>query len=253
MTRARVLVVEDEGVVALALRRCLENLGHEVTASVATGDDAIRKAREIEPDVILMDIQLKGNMDGIEAAGRILQSMKIPVIYLTAFSDEGTLERAGATEPYGYLLKPFDESAVKSAIEMTLHKAQSQTRVRNALERKSAILEGLAESVLVVDFKGTVTFVNSKAEALLGIPARQVVGKHYGQLLRLTSAATGAPAPIPVSRPLLQKDSVLLGGLVLELPGGGRREIDLNVSPLVDDTGAVTGAAFTLHPRPSRN
>lgn len=250
MTKARVLVVEDEAVVALALQKCLENLGHEVTARAATGEEAIRKAREIEPDVILMDIRLKGGMDGIEAARRILESMKIPVIYLTAYSDEKTLERARRTEPYGYLIKPVDEGAVRSAIEMTLHRAVSQTKARNALERTSAILEAIAESVVVVDFSGTVTYMNSRAEALLGLPVAQAAGRHCGQLIRLTSAASGEPVPIPVSRPLLQKESVLLGGLLLELPGGNRREIDLNVSPLVDAAGVATGAALTFHPRP---
>jgi PAS domain S-box-containing protein len=253
MTKARVLVVEDEGVVALALRRCLESLGHEVTGSVATGEDAIRRAREIEPDIILMDIRLKGAMDGIQTAERILSTMKIPVIYLTAYSDEETLKRARSTDPFGFLLKPFDESAVRSAIEMTLHKAVSQTSMQNSLDRMSAILKGLPESVVVVDYKGTITFVNAKAETLLGVSSRHAVGKHVGQLVRLSDAATGAPESLPVSRPLLEKEMVLLSGLVLTRDDGSRIDVDVNISPLRDGADAVTGAALTLHQRPGRN
>lgn len=253
MTRARVLVVEDEGVVALALRRCLEGLGHEVTGCAATGEDAIRRAREAEPDIILMDIRLKGAMDGIQTAERILGTQKIPVIYLTAYSDEETLRRARCTDPYGYLLKPFDESAVRSAIEMTLHKAVSQSSMRDALDRMSRILKGLPESVVAVDFKGTVTFVNARAEELLGVSSRQAVGRHLGELVRLTDAATGAPECLPVSRPLLERESVMLGGLVLSCDDGRRIDVDVNISPLRDEADVVTGAALTLHPRPGRN
>ena len=132
----RVLVVEDERVVALAIKHCLQSLGHVVPATVATGEEAIRKAAEVDPDLILMDIRLGGEIDGVEAAEKINRTFKIPVIYLTAYSDEKTLSRARVTEPMGYILKPFDENTIKSTIEMALYRSAIQERHRTTNEKK---------------------------------------------------------------------------------------------------------------------
>jgi len=101
MLKARILVVEDERLVALALEQCLKAIGHDVVALVTTGQEAVRKAVELEPDLVLMDIRLKGEVDGIEAAVRIHDNFGTPIVYLTAYSDDNTLERARAAQPYG--------------------------------------------------------------------------------------------------------------------------------------------------------
>ena len=121
------MIVEDEGLVALAIQKSLERLGYIVTGSVADGEDAFRVAAETAPDLILMDIRLKGDLDGIEVAERIMESQRIPVVYLTAHSDEKTLERAKLTEPFGYIVKPFDEQSLFSTVEIALYKAKLQT------------------------------------------------------------------------------------------------------------------------------
>lgn len=122
MTESRILVVEDEAIVAMGIKQKLEDLGHHVVDTVYTGEDAVGTALKTEPDLILMDIVLKGNMDGIEAAAKIRNQLDIPVIYLTAYSDEEVLERARMTEPYGYIIKPFKKSELNANIEMALYK-----------------------------------------------------------------------------------------------------------------------------------
>lgn len=122
MVKSRVLVVEDEAIVAMGIKQKVEDLGHEVVDIVFTGEDAVQRALETKPDLILMDIVLKGNMDGIEAAGKIRNQLDIPVIYLTAYSDEEVLERARMTEPYGYIIKPFKKSELNANMEMALYK-----------------------------------------------------------------------------------------------------------------------------------
>ena len=117
-----IMVVEDESVVALHISEMLNRMGYNVTATADSGEDAIKKAEEIRPDIVLMDIVLKGEMDGIEAAGQIHSRFNIPVIFLTAYGDEQTLERAKITEPYGYVLKPFKERELRIAIEIALYK-----------------------------------------------------------------------------------------------------------------------------------
>ena len=122
MTKSCILVVEDEAIVAMGIKQKLEDLGHRVVDIVFTGEDAVQAALEKEPDLILMDIVLKGSMDGIEAAAKIRNQMDVPVIYLTAYSDEEVLERARMTEPYGYIIKPFKKSELNANIEMALYK-----------------------------------------------------------------------------------------------------------------------------------
>jgi len=122
MKAARILVVEDEAIVAMVIKKRLMNLGYSVSGVAATGKDAITKVEGTFPDLVLMDIMLKGDMDGIEAAEEIRKRFSIPVVYLTAHSDENTLERAKQTEPYGYILKPFTERDLSSNIEIAIHK-----------------------------------------------------------------------------------------------------------------------------------
>lgn len=122
MGKAQVMVVEDEGVVALSLEKKLIELGYDVPAVVASGEEAIRQALASKPDIILMDIMLKGATDGIAAASRIRDDLDVPVVYLTAYSDSKTIERAKATQPYSYLIKPFNERELFATIEMALYK-----------------------------------------------------------------------------------------------------------------------------------
>lgn len=126
MASAKILVVEDEGIVVLHIKNTLERLGYEVAGIAATGEDAIMKAMEDRPDLVLMDIVLKGPVDGIDAAEKIRAIFSIPVIYLTAHADEMTLKRAMATEPFGYIVKPFRKRDLYIAIEFALYKSRAE-------------------------------------------------------------------------------------------------------------------------------
>ena len=122
MNATRILIVEDEAIVAMVIKRRLTNMGYIVSGVASTGNDAITKVEGTFPDLVLMDIMLKGHMDGIEAANEIRKRFSIPIIYLTAYSDESTLERAKLTEPYGYIIKPFTEHDLSTNIEIAIHK-----------------------------------------------------------------------------------------------------------------------------------
>ncbi|MGP8081221.1 MAG: response regulator [Dehalococcoidales bacterium] len=132
MEKARILVVEDETIVAMDIANTLLSLGHEVTDTVPSGEQAVASVKGNKPDLIFMDIGLKGGMDGIETAARIRSQYGIPVIFLTAFVDEKTLDRAKATVPAGYITKPFEENDLRIAIEVGLYRAKLETE-REAL------------------------------------------------------------------------------------------------------------------------
>jgi CheY-like chemotaxis protein len=129
---AKVMVVEDESIVAKDLELTLVRLGYSVPAMASTADDALNKARLYRPDLVLMDIHLRGATDGIAAAQRLRREMNIPVIYLTAYADDDTVARARDTEPFGYLLKPFNERELRSMLEVALYKHDAETRLRHS-------------------------------------------------------------------------------------------------------------------------
>lgn len=141
MSKNTIMLVEDEIIVAADVKMRLESMGYDVLDIIDTGEDAIQKAGEGRPDLILMDIVLKGEMDGIEAAQQIRDLYDIPIIYLTAYSDKKILERAKITEAFGYVLKPFEDREVQSAIEMALYKHKSEQKLKESEEKYRKLVE----------------------------------------------------------------------------------------------------------------
>ena len=131
MDEIKILIVEDENIIALNIKKKLKSFGYAVPAIVSTGEEAVQMAEIISPDLILMDIMLKGDMDGVKAAEEIKKRFSIPVIYLTAYSDDKVLDRAKVTEPYGYIVKPFKAIDLRSNIEMALYRHSMQKSTDN--------------------------------------------------------------------------------------------------------------------------
>jgi CRP-like cAMP-binding protein/CheY-like chemotaxis protein len=134
----KVLVVEDEAIVAMDIEASLRELGYQVTDVVDTGEGAMKKADENRPDLVLMDIKLKGETDGITAAGYVRDKLKLPVVFLTSFGDEATLRRAKVTLPYGYILKPYEQIDLRTAIELALHRHESEGIRQNGAGKGAA-------------------------------------------------------------------------------------------------------------------
>ena len=185
MVKAKILVVEDESIIAMDIAMSLESLGYEVTATVPSGEQAIEKVAEDKPDLIFMDIVIKGEMDGIEAAGRIRSQFKIPVVYLTAYADEKTLERAKITGPFGYITKPFVDTDLRVAVEIGLYKARLEAE-RDHLEVlvkertgelkiKDDAIRSSINAVGIVDLEGRLTYVNPSLLSLWGYDSKEEV------------------------------------------------------------------------------
>lgn len=146
----KIMIVEDEGIVAMQIKSLLLELGYEIAAVSARGEDAINKAAETMPDLILMDIRLAGEMSGIEAAGRIRETLGVPVIYLTANADEKTIALAKPTQPYGYLIKPLNPLAMNSAIEMALYRHDADLKRRQLEMEKEKLISELQEALATI-------------------------------------------------------------------------------------------------------
>lgn len=168
MSIPKILVVEDERIVAKDIQINLEQLGYLVPAVAASGEQAVSKAAETCPDLVLMDINLKGEIDGIEAARQIYTRFNIPVIYLTAYSDDITLERAKLTDPLGYILKPFKARELHATIQMALSKHQMEKKLKENEQWLAAVVKSIGDALIATDIKGLVTFMNPVAEALTG-------------------------------------------------------------------------------------
>jgi PAS domain S-box-containing protein len=181
------MVVEDELIVAEDLQHWLTALGYSVRERAATGAEAIRRCEVDRPDLVLMDIMLAGPMDGIEAAEQIRTKFDIPVVYLTASSDEGTLSRAKVTEPFGYILKPYDERGLFTTIEMALYKHQSEKRLRESEERFRLLFEHAPVAFQSLNADGRVVQVNKAWEELLGYTGEEVLGRWFGDVLTPSS------------------------------------------------------------------
>jgi two-component system sensor histidine kinase/response regulator len=173
----KLLVVEDEAIIAKDIQIRLGNLGYEVAAVASTGEGAIQKAAETHPDLVLMDIILKGEMDGIEAAKEIISRYDIPVVYLTAHTDEKTLQRAKITEPFGYILKPFGEKDLYSTIEISLHRHKMEKKLKESEEFSSSLMRASPNPIVVINPDTSVQYVNPTLKELTGFSSSELVGK----------------------------------------------------------------------------
>ncbi len=178
MGSLRILVVEDESIVAMDIKRQLEQAGYTVLDCVKTGEMAVELAQRSNPDLILMDIKLKGQMDGIEAAEIIHNNYFLPVIFLTSYADENTLRRARISEAFGYLMKPFEENSLAPAIEMAIFKHKLERALRESETRYRGLIETMPDAVFLTDLDFTVQVCNQQACSLLGI---DTIGDLLGQ------------------------------------------------------------------------
>ncbi|MFN3660359.1 MAG: PAS domain S-box protein, partial [Brevinematales bacterium] len=175
-------IVEDEAVVAHSIAQKLVKLGYEVSGVFSRAEDLLSFLETSGVDLILMDIQLQNGISGIEAAGKILRRYRIPVVYLTAFSDDATLEMAAKTEPYGYLIKPFNDRELKATVEMALYKASSLKELAYREARWETMFTHIREGLVVTDPKGLIISVNPAMERLVGLSLENMQGKSLDEL-----------------------------------------------------------------------
>jgi PAS domain S-box-containing protein len=178
--RANILIVDDERIIGKDIELRLKKLGYRVAGMVSTGKKALEMIEaSTSPDLILMDVKLKGKIDGIETAEIIRNRFDIPMIYMTAYSDHATLERVKVTEPFGYILKPFNEKKLHSTIEMALYKHKTERKLRENEEWLSTTLRSIRDGVITTDIIGNITFINHVAEELTGMKQQSVLGKQF--------------------------------------------------------------------------
>ena len=183
----KVMVVEDEAIIALDIQRQLTTAGFAVAGKAQTAEAAFQEIERQHPDIVLMDIRLKGEMDGVQAAAIIRSRYALPVVYLTAHTDGVTLKRAQDTEPFGFLVKPLVNASLKAAITMALHKHRMERELENSRKLLSTILHGLPDAVLVARVSGEVLFLNHVAERITGWSLREAAGQNILEIASIQS------------------------------------------------------------------
>jgi PAS domain S-box-containing protein len=183
MEKARILIAEDETIVALDIKRRLINLGHDVVGVVATADACIREAIASKPDLILMDIILKGKSDGIVAAEEIKANLSIPIVFLTAHSDDNTIQRAKLTEPYGYIIKPFEVKDLQSTIEIALYKSRMETKLSESEIKYRTLFLTAKDAALTLDENGLITSCNNKTMQMFNYEEWELNGESVKKIL----------------------------------------------------------------------
>lgn len=247
MPPARIMLVEDEGIIAEDIQMSLQDFGYEVCAIVTSGEDAVLKAGDLRPDLVLMDVVLQGPMDGIEAAQRINSQFKIPIIYLTAYADDKMLERAKITEPFGYLIKPFRDRELHSTIEMARFKHEFDVRLKESEEWLSVTLNSVADALVATDRHGLVKFMNPVAEKLTGWKGKEAVAEHVDKVFPVIDDKTGKAIGGFVHRIIDGgKAPLSLENVALWSRDGRKIDLEANASPIRDQEGQVKGMVLVF-------
>jgi two-component system cell cycle sensor histidine kinase/response regulator CckA len=242
LDRKQILIVEDERIAAEDIKNSLQNLGYDVTGVVSSGEEAIKKAVEKKPDLVLMDIKLKGELDGIDTADKIRSLLNVPIVYLTAHADVKTLERAKITEPFGYIIKPFENRELQINIEMALYKWIMENRLKEAEKWFSTALWSIREAVIATDKKGAISFMNPAAERLTQWNLEDVVGKPMKAVFSIINQETGKPIEDLLTELTNENyNFTSIDNTVLITKDGKMHPIEKSCSSIKDDKGNIAG------------
>jgi two-component system cell cycle sensor histidine kinase/response regulator CckA len=241
-----VLIVEDERIVAKDLQQTLNGLGYNAYAIASSAEDAIARASERCPDVVLMDIRIEGSLDGIQTAELLKRRFDVPVVFLTAHSDDATLERAKRVDPHGYLIKPLRTAELRSALEMSLYRHGMERRMRERERWHTKSLESIGDAVVTVDLAGRVTFMNPAAEKLTGTAAADALGKPVRDVVKITNPSGEPFSDTPLTAALREDRAVeLMDANLLNVRTGAQHAISDTSMPVIE-AGQRLGAVMVF-------
>lgn len=243
----QILIVEDDSDVVGYIEHLLKSLGYGVCAVVSSGDAAMQKAADAQPDLALVDMMLAGDMDGIAVADQIRARFNIPVVYLTAYVDQRLLRRAKIAEPFGYVLKPFAERRLHLNIEIALYRHEMERKFKESEQWLSTILRSIGEGVIATDENGRVQFINSVAEDLTGWQQENAFGKDLEAVFNVMSEGTETPIKTHIMEAL--QGEIIVGLTepnLLAARDGKETPIDYSAAPIRNDQESTTGVVLVF-------
>ncbi len=247
MSKKRILLVEDEITSSKSLNKNLVKFGYEVVSVITKGEDVVKNVESLKPDLILMDINLAGEMDGIEAASIIQLKSDIPVIYITVFEDEKILQRALNTSPFSYLSKPVTDKELNNAIEIALHRHNLEKILKKHEKWLETLLKGIDDAVIITDGEGKISYLNPLAEKFTGWEMDEALGAAHGEILNLQRDGSERQPESPVLSALqynvpidIQPDTYAVSR------DGTRTYISGKAIPFYSDNGIFSGVVVLL-------
>jgi PAS domain S-box-containing protein len=247
MENDAILLVEDEKIVALEVQEALKKLGYQVPATVSTGEEAIAKAKEIRPVLVLMDIMLKKKMDGIEAARRIKDEAGIPIVFLTAHGDKETFLRSQVAEPFDFIVKPVIMKELSKRIEMALFRSKIEREIKEKEQWLADTLDGISDAIITTDIRGRIRFANAAASALTGWLHAELIDRPVQEMVRLTDGKTGEARTVFGGKMLYDGTYIHpLEPLMLATRKNPAVPVGLFVAPIRNHQGQLAGAVITV-------
>ena len=249
MKTEKILVVEDERIIAIDLQRRLERFGYTVVAIAETGALALELVKQYSPDIILMDIMLVGDIDGIETATIIKKNYSIPVIFLTAYSDEKTLERAKVAEPSGYILKPFKDKELYTTIDISLYKYRVDQELKRQQRWSTAILHSVADGIAAVGTDDRITLFNPVAEKITGFTEEEVLGKRIEEFITLKAMDDVNKSRIELpegSDKMIRQRPFTFKNCYLSNRYGEKLQVEGSLSAILDKTDKFEGLVLAI-------
>jgi len=247
MARTRVYIVEDEAIIAADLCQRLEHLGFEVAGTSAHGERALSAIPLARPDIVLMDIVIKGPINGIETARRLREAHDIPVVFLTSHADANTVQQAVGTNPFGYVLKPYNDRELQVAIQIALHRHGVESELRRLERWMAMVLASIGDGVVATDRAGDVTLLNDAARRITGWDGDAAIGRPLGEVFRVSQAGDGAPLAGMVERGL--EGPIAIGidqPVLLERRDGRMLNVADSIAPIRDGAGEATGVVVVF-------
>ncbi len=247
MATLKIMIVEDEIIVAKDIQRILKKLGYEAFDPFANGKKALDSIEKLTPDLILLDINLKSSeMDGIHVAEQIHQHYQIPFIFLTAFSDKATLERAKLTEPYGYIIKPSEEDDIRTAIEIAYYKYTKDLEMQNKGNRFAAALDSLEVAVIITDSNEKVIFMNKMAETLTGCLKQEALGKDISIAMKNSPSETKSAFKTLAHTVVGETAKADPESQIHISNGATDHKVAVNTFPILSVNNKINGCAFVM-------
>ena len=239
----RILIVEDDEIIRSLITTMLERRGYGVVGQLDSGEESIVKSAELEPDLVLMDINLKGKMDGVAAAGYIFQLFHLPIVFLTAHCDDTLLERAKNSQPLGYILKPFTDKDLSSNVSLALYNHGMRKKYFDVypIGDPKKLMTSM-DLVFFLDTRGTIVFYNPYAARILELPEDEILMHHWRDVMMLITEQSGEPIPDPVPEVVRQKLVVSHEfNTALVTRNGKTRKVSVTVRPVKDDSNELFG------------
>lgn len=243
MSKGKVLIVEDEPIVAMDLKQEVEGLGYEVLGMAESGDEALMVVQSAVPDLALMDVQITGSLDGIQTARMLRNWYHVPSVFLTSHSDNTTVARAARAVPYGYLTKPFKSDELRATLRVGVERARADAREQAERQQVAETFNGMSEGIVTVSCRGNVRFMNYAAEFLAGWNALTARGRPLQEVLRWSEVQTN---PVPALDDWSAVETGEWQGCALAQPGGGKSYVDVTLARLTDSEGGQRGFVVTL-------